>query len=124
MDWCWKFRVGDFDIAAHESERILDLTDPYWHEAIENEPAIMEALEGTIIGEGESYRYIRRHIDDNFVDAAAAAIKDNETAICARPHTPDFIAFVAISESDFIPELVVIGDRRQFDVAPAFPPEV
>ena len=116
-DWAWKYRVGDFDIATTEPEPLADLLQAYWSDVIDNEPEIMEALEGTEEGEGESYNYVRRHTDKKFVAALVSGIRDQEAEILAIPHTTDFIAFLAIAEATFTPDMVVIGDPQRFAVA-------
>jgi hypothetical protein len=62
---------------------------------------------------GESYSYVRRHIDAKFVAAVEGAVRDKEAEILAIPHTTDFIAFVGIAEATFTPDVIVIGDRRR-----------
>ena len=116
QDWAWKYRVGDFDIAATEREPLSDLLQAYWADVLDNEPQIMEALEGEAEGEGESYNYVRRHIDRKFVAAVEGAIRDKEEKILSIPHTAEFIAFVAVAEATFMPDTVVIGERQRFVV--------
>jgi hypothetical protein len=114
QDWAWKYRVGSFDIAATERESLADLLLTYWSDVIDNEPQIMEALEGTEEGEGESYNYVRRHTDKKFVAAVEGAIRDIQAEILAVPHTTDFVVFVAFAEATFTPDMVVLGDRGRF----------
>jgi hypothetical protein len=114
QDWAWKYRVGDFEIAATEGETLGSILQAYWADVIDNEPGFMKALEGKEEGEGESYSYVRRHIDNKFVAAVENAIRDKERAILSIDHTTDFIAFVAVAEATFTPDMIVIGDRRRF----------
>jgi len=113
-DWNWEYAVGEFDTAGTMSDRLFGLLEAYWLDLMEREPDAW-ALPGTASGDGECYTYVRAHTDKSFTDAIRTGIRSNEARIFAIPHTDDFIVFFSVVESDFIPELIVLGDRRRFE---------